>query len=152
MPRQRLSKDGPQIARPGHDVDTASPANMLFDPRLVAATVYATGTVTTADYSGGDGMGGYLRRAIVGHGRTFPMPPIVIPYEIVGSARRLHFAMSQIFPDAATTVAGCAGSVRVSATGFELYSGKPPLFTGSVFPAPGTAWRYVTLSNTLANS
>lgn len=152
MPRQRLSHDGPQIARPGFDVDTAAPQNMLFDPRLVAATVYDTDIVTTVPYSGGDGLGTWFNRALVNHGRTFPMPPVVIPYEVVGSARRLHMSTESIFPNQAQAVRGCAGSVRVYNDRFEIYSANANLWTGSLFPPPGTTWRYVTLSNTLANS
>lgn len=142
MPRQRLSVNGPQIARPGFDVDTASPENMLFDPRFIAASVYATNIVTTTAFDD------FTNRYVGSHGRTFPMPPIVIPYEVVGSERRLHLArFAQFFGNVQAQI--CAGSTRVTTTGFELYSGNSTMF--NLYP-PGTTWRYVTLSNTLANS
>lgn len=125
---------------------------MLFDPSLIAATVYATGIVTTSPYTGGDGMGEFLNRAVVSHGRTFPNPPVVIPYEVAGNTRRLHFERESVFPEANRQALCCAGSVRVTNTGFELYSANANVWTGTTFPPPGTSWRYVTLTNTLANS
>lgn len=145
MPRARLSERGPQIARHGFDVDTAAPKDMFFDPSLVAATVYATGIVATTPYSGGDGLGDYCNRYVGSHGRTFNMPPLVLPYEVVGSERRLHMNLVQLGSGNLNVVAA-NGSVRITTTGFELYATK-----AGVHPT-GNTWRYVTLSNTLANS
>ena len=145
MPRARLSARGPQIARPGFDVDTAAPKDMLFDPSLVAATIYATDIVTTTPYSGGDGLGEACNRYIGSHGRTFAMPPIVIPYEVVGGERRLHMNYVRA-PSSGPLIYVSDGSVRATTSGFELYSRKTGIY------APGNTWRYVTLSNTLANS
>lgn len=124
---------------------------MLFDPSLVAATIYATGTVTTVPYSGGDGLGNWFNRAVVSHGRTFPMPPIVVPYEVVGNERRFHLHAMTTFPNSTQAMRGFASSVRATNTGFELYTGNSNFYQLSEY-APGTTWRYVTLSNTLANS
>ena len=52
MPRARLSANGIDVAKPGFDVDTAAPADMLFSSSLVAMRVAMTGVVTPGPFTG----------------------------------------------------------------------------------------------------
>lgn len=73
MPRIRVNKNGIAIAKPGYDVDTAAPGNMLFSSDGIAARVYQTGLTTVSGYSG-KGSDRY-RRSRVTFSKTFSAPP-----------------------------------------------------------------------------
>jgi hypothetical protein len=77
MPLMRLSEAGPEIAKSGYDVDTASIANMVFSPSLVAARIALTGTVTPTTFSSGT-LHDWYYKATVTFPIEFPRPPLVM--------------------------------------------------------------------------
>lgn len=83
MPRARLSRRGPQLAKYGYNVDTAPIANMAFSPDLVAMRLAETGTLTAAAHSDGAPFTAYYKATKV-FASAFPEPPFVMVAGIGG--------------------------------------------------------------------
>jgi hypothetical protein len=146
MPRARISSNGPQIAKPGFDVDTASFRDMVFDPRFVAARVMMTGTVTTTDYTGF--MDQWYTRAIVPYGRTLPMPAIALFFQHYGDGRLVSHTYVREFPP------GNDWAKMFPDTEVRAYTDRAEIYAATKLatrPA-GNTFTYVILENTLANS
>lgn len=142
MPRIRINKNGIAIARAGYDVDTASPANMLFTSDGIAARVYQTGLTTVTGYSG-KGSDRY-RRSRVNFGKTFSSPPPTF------AAGLLADGGADINPSFYNITGNNFSrqhptySLEIDTTGFWLYVCNYS-DTGNLYGSKATTWRWWVL-------
>lgn len=148
MPRARISRQGIEIAKPGFDVDTAGPGDMIFSSQFVTFRLAMTGVVTVAHYSG------YLdsryERAVVTFPQPFPNPPIVLAAGILPDGRSdqsQHYRTIVPLDSSKPSYALPHYSIETFTDRFELYvltrdlSGYISFFTRT--------WRYFVFSNTI---
>jgi hypothetical protein len=148
MPLMRLSENGPEIAKPGYDVDTASIENMMFSPSLVAARIALTGTVTPTTFSSGVLNDWYYKGTV-----TFPTPFVRPPAVIVAGLETDGTTQQGIF---FTSITGGGTSRVLPWWEIDTYVDHFDLYTmrhndsdwDEVFPVCAD-WRYWVLWNTL---
>lgn len=145
MPRARLSKEGPIIAKAGFDVDTADLKDMLFSPSFVATRLALSGTVTTSSYSGS--MSSFYRRAIFTYDTPFLFPPFLL-FAGINDDGTAHFCpfVTYVNPAASPGTYSIFPSIeyRSFRDRFELYV----CVKDSPTYVP-TSWRYFVFYNGL---
>lgn len=145
MPRARLSRNGPQLAKPGYNVDTASLANMAFSPNLVAMRLALTGTFVAGGHSDGSPFSAYYKATKV-FDTPFPEPPFVMVAGIGGDGTSYQ---------APYVINSAGGGVLEVTPHYVLYTytSQIDLYVmqwsagGVILP---TTWRYFVFQNTLA--
>jgi hypothetical protein len=144
MPRVRINSNGIAIAKPGFDVDRASPADMLFSPSGISARVYETGLTTVSGYSGK--ASDRYRRSRVNFSKTFQAPPPVFVAGLLPNGGAdlnpvrhsiIGLTYARIHP---------VYTVEVDKTGFYLYVANfsdPDI--GFMYGSKATTWRWWVL-------
>lgn len=150
MPRARLSANGPEIAAPGYDVDTAPLRNMIFSPWMVAMRLALSGTVGVTSFTGY--MDDYYYRGIVNFPEPFVRPPLVM----VAGLNPDGSSQQSMSVSGITSASGGSSTLRIVpgveirtfADRFELYvlvRNGPAL---PIVDRPAN-WRYFVFQNTL---
>lgn len=144
MPRGRLGRNGPELAKPGYDVDTAPLTAMLYSSKLVAKRLAFDGTVTVGSHSDGAPFTSYFKATKV-FDTPFPEPPEVRVASINGDGTS----------DQAPYVVNYAGNgqlwvlpyfvVYPYVERFDLYVLREP----DRYVGPLT-WKYFVYQNTLS--
>lgn len=150
MPRARLSRNGPEIARPGYDVDTAALENIAFAPQWVAARVWKTVDVTVQPYAGDD-IAFLYDRHIETFGRIFPTPPIIIASGLIDTSNKIVSNVTlRSVPVAGNGWAAIAPSFQIFASNshFELYVRRRDVSGNPIGNAPAI-WRCTILENSM---
>lgn len=145
MPRMRISENGPEVAAPGHDVDTAPLEHMMFSPTLVAMRLASQGTVSVGSFSGL--LSDMYYRGIVNFDTPFVRAPVIMVAGLNadGSADQSFF----FYNVANGSEAWNRPYIQVDSypDRFELFvlvrNGDGPIITRP------TNWRYFVFANTL---
>lgn len=150
MPRARLSSDGPEIAAPGYDVDTAPLRNIIFSPSMVAMRIALNGTVSVSSFTGY--MDNYYYRGVI----TFPEPFVRPPLVMVAGLNPDGSSQQSMSVSGITSASGGSSTLRIVpgveirtfADRFELYV---LVRNGPELPIVNrpTNWRYFVFQNTL---
>jgi hypothetical protein len=144
MPRIRINKDGIAIAKQGYDVDTTSPANMLFTSNGIAARVYETGLTTVSSYSGK--ASDRYRRSRVNFSKTFAAPPpVFVAGLLTGGGADINPVYQAIIGNSYARIHPVY-SVEIDKTGFYLYVANfsdPEI--GFLYGSKATTWRWWVL-------
>lgn len=145
--RMRLSEAGPEIAKPGYDVDTAAIGNMVFSPSLVAMRIALTGTVTPTTFSGA--LDDWYYKGTVTFATAFVRPPIVMVAGLSsdGTTQQGLYYFSVVSGDSGTASFCPVYQIDTYVDHFDLFTYKRNI-TGSTFPIAAT-WRYWVFQNTL---
>lgn len=145
MPRARLSRSGIDIAKAGHDVDTATIENMQFSSSMVAMRLALTGIVTVGSYTGD--MSDLYWRGQVSFPTAFPRPPVVMAAGLYsdGSTDQTPIAVISASDQSQRAWVHPIYSIVTKTTGFDLYVTRP----GTSFGDRPLNWRYFVFHNTL---
>lgn len=147
MPRARLSSAGIDIAKVGHNVDTATIENMQFSSSMVAMRLALTGVVTVSDYSGD--MSDIYRRGQVTFPSAFSNPPIVMVAGLNsdGSTDQTPIVIREFSDQSNRGWVQPIYSIVTKTTGFDLFVIKPG--PGNWAGNRPLNWRYFVFQNTL---
>jgi hypothetical protein len=150
MPLMRLSEAGPEIAKPGYDVDTAAIGNMVFSPSLVALRIALTGVITPTTFSSGVLNTWYYKGTV-----TFPTPFVRPPLVMVVGLETDGTTQQGCFFDG--IISGQSGDAKMLPYWqIDTYTDHFDLFTmrhndsnwNEHFPVCAD-WRYWVFQNTL---
>lgn len=145
MSRIRLSKNGPEIAREGFDVETAEPKDMFFMPMGVAARIKETGIATPVSISNS------TRTCRVNFAEPFSHPPMMFFAGLRADGG------ADVTPNMMVTI----GSsfmwrqmhyyAQIDTTGFDLFltQGVGAALGGPIYPEVAPNWRWWALENTM---
>lgn len=146
--RASLTVDGPRLAKPGKDVDTAAIGDMLFDPRFIALRLAATGIVTPVPYSGSGQLPIMYDRAIVTFsdiGLAFSEPPVALVAGINADGSTDQSPIFATGADGSNAWIYPLYNISTFVDRLELYVIKESHYR----PKPPT-WRYFIFQNTLS--
>ena len=143
--RMRISEEGPQIAKSGFDVDTASIANMVFSPSLVALRVALTGTVSVSSFSGL--LSSRYLKGTVTFPTSFARPPIVMVAAILDDGTTQQGLWAEYSISGGTALVMPTYQIDTYTDHFDLFAYKSD---GSFDWLPlSDTWRYWVFQNTL---
>lgn len=149
--RMRLSEQGPQIAKSGYDVDTASIADMVFSPSLVALRIALTGTITPTTFSSGV-LNSWYYKATVTFAEAFVRPPIVMAVGLLDDGTTIQGVgvASIISHDSGNAKVLPYWQIDTYVDHFDLFTMRhnDSGWTNAHYPVANT-WRYWVLQNTL---
>jgi len=151
MPNKRISSGGIKIARPGHDVDTAGPENILFDSSFPAAKIRYTGVLTVGDYSGD--MDDRYRRAIYTFPQSFAQLPMVFAASQNGdgSSDQGGFYLNAIPLSPGTARYLPLYTIDIYRDRFELYVLRYRISSSASWQGlPADNWKFWVLSHPVA--